>query len=184
MRKTVLDLLPESVIETWRPGSHILVVAGTGKCKTTWVDGIICRHAGEIRGAVFGIVGEAQMPVLVFTRVWLPSASYSGMKSVISSTESMMYWLRLLVSIIYAACHAGAVYDSGGAVAEGGTSRIRHRGGKTIGAVGGGSHTPEHIRAAGNTPQCIICRGFACLHSARVAGGGKHTPGGIANWWK
>lgn len=49
MIKTVLDLLPESVIETWHPGSHILVVAGTGRCKTTWVKQVLwpfCKKRG------------------------------------------------------------------------------------------------------------------------------------------
>lgn len=49
MRKTVLDLIPVSEIEKWQPGDHVLVVAGTGRCKTTWVKQVLwpcCKEHG------------------------------------------------------------------------------------------------------------------------------------------
>lgn len=49
MANTVLDLIPTSEIETWKPGDHVLVIAGTGKCKTTWVKQVLwpyCKAHG------------------------------------------------------------------------------------------------------------------------------------------
>ena len=49
MRKTVLDLIPVTEIEKWQPGDHVLVVAGTGRCKTTWVKQVLwpyCKAKG------------------------------------------------------------------------------------------------------------------------------------------
>ncbi len=50
MANTVLDLLPTSEIEKWKPGDHVLVIAGTGKCKTTWVKQVLwpyCKARGS-----------------------------------------------------------------------------------------------------------------------------------------
>ena len=49
MTSNVLELIPQSEIETWKAGEHVLVVAGTGKCKTTWVKQVLwpyCKTKG------------------------------------------------------------------------------------------------------------------------------------------
>lgn len=46
-RKTVLDILPASEIEKWNPGDHVLVIAGTGCCKTTWVKQVLWPYCKE-----------------------------------------------------------------------------------------------------------------------------------------
>ncbi len=47
MKQTVLDLIPVTEIETWKPGDHVLVIAGTGKCKTTWVKQVLWPYCKE-----------------------------------------------------------------------------------------------------------------------------------------
>lgn len=46
-RKTVLDILPASEIEKWNPGDRVLVIAGTGCCKTTWVKQVLWPYCKE-----------------------------------------------------------------------------------------------------------------------------------------
>lgn len=49
MAKTVLDLIPLQEIAQWKQGDHVLICAGTGKCKTTWVTQVLwpfCRERG------------------------------------------------------------------------------------------------------------------------------------------
>lgn len=49
MVSNVLELVPESIIKTWRPGDHVMIEAGTGKCKTTWVKQVLwpyCKARG------------------------------------------------------------------------------------------------------------------------------------------
>ena len=46
-RKTVLDILPVSEIEKWHPGDRVLVIAGTGCCKTTWVKQVLWPYCKE-----------------------------------------------------------------------------------------------------------------------------------------
>lgn len=49
MANTVLDLIPTTEIEKWKHGDHVLVIAGTGKCKTTWVKQVLwpyCKARG------------------------------------------------------------------------------------------------------------------------------------------
>lgn len=49
MANTVLDLIPTTEIEKWKPGDHVLVIADTGKCKTTWVKQVLwpyCKTRG------------------------------------------------------------------------------------------------------------------------------------------
>lgn len=45
----MLDLIPEEEIRKWQPGDHVLVIAGTGRCKTTWVKQVLwpyCKAKG------------------------------------------------------------------------------------------------------------------------------------------
>lgn len=49
MANTVLELIPVEEIEKWKPGDHIMISAGTGKCKTTWVKKVLwpyCKARG------------------------------------------------------------------------------------------------------------------------------------------
>lgn len=49
MANTVLELIPVEEIEKWKPGDHIMISAGTGKCKTTWVKEVLwpyCKARG------------------------------------------------------------------------------------------------------------------------------------------
>lgn len=60
MKKTVLNMIPVTEIEKWEPGDHVLVIAGTGKCKTTWTKQILWPYCKE-RGLTLFVLANRSM---------------------------------------------------------------------------------------------------------------------------
>lgn len=61
MAKTVLDLIPVSEIEKWQAGDHVLVIAGTGKCKTTWVKQVLWPYCKERGMSLFTLANRSML---------------------------------------------------------------------------------------------------------------------------